>query len=251
MLTDLRVEVAAATDIGPRRKTNADAYFIDESAGFLGVADGMGDTSRSRAIAQSALDAVAELFLDPWSLLPFAERSIGEAAERLWLGVMQANGRLYVPRCEDAKRVGTTFVGAVLCARRFCVAHAGDSRAYVLRAGTSHLVKLTRDDTVQAEALARGVPHAVAAELPDAHALTRAIGLRASMDLRPALYPWEIGDVLLLCSDGLSNKLPPEEMVAALREFDDLERAAHSLVVRSLMAGGLDNVTAVLARRAS
>lgn len=248
LMTDAGIDFAAATDIGPR-KVNADAYLLDDEAGLLAVADGMGDTARSAAVARAALEAVRELFLAPWSSLPRVERSIGEAAERLWLGVIQANGRLHVPRRRAGTRLTwTTFVGAVMCPRHFCIMHVGDSRAYVMRSGTRHLVKLTTDDTVLGRALARGVPHEVAAEQHDAHALTRAIGLRPSLDVRPALYPWGPGDVLLLCSDGVTDWLCAREIADTLVELDDLDAVAHALVVRAVVAGGRDNATAVLAR---
>ena len=91
--TELRVEAAAATHAG-QRDTNADAYVIDEAAGLFAVGDGMGDTPRSGLVARMALDAVREMFLPPWSILPAADRSPAEAAERMYLGVLQAHRRI-------------------------------------------------------------------------------------------------------------------------------------------------------------
>jgi PPM family protein phosphatase len=241
------IEVASATDIGPRRRTNADAYVIDKPARLIGIADGMGDTPRSAAVARAALEAVRELFLFSWPSLAAEQQSIGEAAERLSLGFRQANGRLYVPTGRSGRQ-GTTLVGAVLSRRHFCVAHAGDSRAYVLRHDARHLVQLTTDHTVRGRALARGVAPEVAAALPNTHALTQAIGLKPEVDLCPVVYRWSPGDTLLLCTDGVSDGLLAEEMTQALIEAGTLNAAAPALVLRAPVAYGRDNATAILAR---
>lgn len=248
MLAEMQIDAAAATDTGSHRKANADAFLVDLGAGLLAVSDGMGDTPRSGAIAKMALEAVRELFLSPWCQLPPAERWAGEAAERLILGVMQANGRLYAPGRTERPRLGTTFAGVVVCADRLCVAHAGDSRVYVLRASTGRLTKLTEDNTIINEALWGGMAWARAAELPNARALTRAIGLTPALVLRPVVQRWAPGDVVLACTDGITDWLDDTTITQTLVDCDVLETAAERLVRRALLAGGRDNATAVVAR---
>ncbi|APR86221.1 Protein serine/threonine phosphatase PrpC, regulation of stationary phase [Minicystis rosea] len=246
--TGAAFEVGVATITG-RRRINADAYLIDQAAGFFAVADGMGDTPRSGVIARMALEAVRELFLSPWLDLPAAERWPGEAGERLRLGVVQANGRLYVKDREEAQRMGTTFAGAVVCSNYLCVACVGDSRVYLFRPRTGRLARLTQDDTVLAEALARGVPLEVVATRPDAHALTRAIGTERAIELWPLALRWRPGDVLLICTDGLTDRVDDGTIARTLGVGGDLAAAAQCLVRRSSTVGGEDNATVVLARR--
>lgn len=248
MLAEMHIDVAAATDTGRRRKTNADAFLVDEAAGIFAVADGMGDTERSGVVARLALDAVRERFAPPWSLLPPADRSADEAAERLMLGVVQANTRLYVPGRPVPPRVGTTFAGVVICGERLCVAHAGDSRVYVLRGSTNQLTQVTVDHTVISEALWGGAPWARAAELHNAHALTRAIGLTPTLVPRPVVRRWAPGDVVLACTDGITDWIDHATITRTLVECDALEVAARRLVERAIATGGRDNATVVLGR---
>jgi len=248
MLTDMQIDVAAATDIGRHRKTNADAHLVDLAAGFFAVSDGMGDTPRSGAIAKMALEAVRELFLAPWAVLPPGDRWAGEAAERLILGVMQANGRLFAEDRPEERRFGTTFAGAIVCRDHLCIGNAGDSRVYLFRPSTARIVRLTKDDTVLNDSLGRGLPYDVALAQPMAHALTRAIGIKRALDLRPAVTRWAPGDVLLACTDGVTDWLDSAAILRTLVECDELETAAHRVVERALMAGGRDNATAVLVR---
>ena len=249
MLTELRVEIAAATSAGRLRRTNADAYLIDERAGVLAVADGMGDSPRSAAVAKMALEAVSESFDEPWRSLPPEERAIGEAKERLLLGVVRANTRLFVPGTKRSSRGGTTLVAVALSARHFCLASVGDSRAYLLRRRSDHLIPLTVDDTVLQEELHAGTPYEVAIADRNAHLLTRAIGVRPAVHALPYIHRSAPGDMLLLCSDGLSDRVRVEELGALLAEAEDLERVAHHLIERAKVARSGDDVTVVIARR--
>ena len=246
--SEKRIEAAAATDAG-RRQTNADAYLVDETAGLFAVADGVGDTPRSGLIARMALEAVRELFLSPWSLLPPAERSAGEAAERLTLGVLQANGRLHDRRRSEGQRAVTTFAGVVVCADGLCVAHVGDSRVYLARPSTGKVVKVTEDHTAMSDAFWRGVPCDIAAALPNAHALTCALGLRSSLTVRPIVHRWAPGDVVLVCTDGVTDRLDNAAVARAVLGPGDVAAIAQRLVERAGEAGGHDNATVVFVRR--
>lgn len=245
--SDMLLDVAFASDIG-RRKANADAVLVDEMAGIFGVADGVGDTPRAGAAAKVALEAVRELFMAPWCLLPPADRSASEAAERLILGVMQANGRLFAEGRPAEWRLGTTFAGAVVCREHLCIGSAGDSRLYLFRPRTARLAKLTEDDTVLNDAVWRGVPPDVAAARPGANALTRVVGFRRVLEIRPTVTRWAPGDVLLSCTDGVTDWLDGRAIAKTLAGSEALEAAARSLVERALLAGGRDNATVVLVR---
>jgi protein phosphatase len=247
-LRERRIEVAAATHAGGRR-VNADAFLIDEAAGLFAVGDGMGDTPRSAAVARMVLGAVAELFLAPWSLLPPGERSADEARERLIHGLAQAQGRLYMPGRRPEERIGATFAGVVVCGGALCFAQVGDSRAYLLRRSKGQLAQIKEDDTVLGEALARGVPYAVAAGLPHAHAVTRMLGATSEVAPLPSARRWEPGDAVLLCTDGVSDRVEAEVLACFLLDAGDAGEAARGIVGRAVGAGGSDNATALVLRR--
>jgi len=246
--SEVRFEAAAATHAG-RRTTNADGFTIDEPAGFFGVADGMGDTRRSAVAARMALEAVGELFVAPWAFYSFAERSASEAAERLHLGVMQAHGRLYAPGRSKEQRIGTTFAGVVASGGWISVAHVGDSRVHFLQRSKARLTRLTEDHTILGDAVLRGVPHERAAALPHAHAVTRMLGVTSAMEPDLRRQRWEPGDTVLICTDGVSDRVAPEELASILLAVEDLGEAAEHLVGRANDLGGWDNATALLVRR--
>ncbi len=243
----LGIEVSAATAPG-RRRINADAFLIDEAAGLLAVADGMGDEERSARVARMALDAVRERFGRPWSLLPPEERSASEAIERFLSGVGLANRRIHEAQAAEPSRIGTTFAGVAVCGAYLAIAHVGDSRAYLLRGATGELGTLTQDHTVLGDALWRGVPYETAAGLHKAHALTRTVGRKPAVDTRTSIAAWAPGDVAVLCTDGVSDGVHLEAMTRVLAGMNDAAEAARALVDAAGDVGGWDDATAVVLR---
>jgi PPM family protein phosphatase len=241
------LKVAAATRLGPRR-TNADAYLADEAAGLFAVADGMGDRPLSRLAAQLALQAARERFLVPWSLLPPTERTAIEAMDRLALGLIEANAKLRAPRDLPPEPTRATFAGVVVCGQVLVVTHVGDSRVGLFRRREMQLEWLTRDHTVLGEALRKGVPPAVAAALPEARMLTKMLGREVRLGARPTVLGWELGDIVLLCTDGVSDFLDADTLERLLLDVDDVEDSADCIVDLAIGVGGSDNATAVVVR---
>jgi PPM family protein phosphatase len=209
----------------------------------------MGDSVRSGIVARMGLAAVEELFGEVWAAYSTAERSVSEATDRLRLGVDQAHGRLYVPWRSRADRNGTTFAGVVVCGDSLSIAHVGDSRVYLLRRSKGRLACITVDHTVLGDAICRGIPQRAAAALPNAHTLTRTIGKASGMELELSVKRWEQGDVVLLCTDGVSDHLETPELTDILLDMDGIGDAASRIVARAIEVGGQDNATALLIRR--
>jgi PPM family protein phosphatase len=144
--------------------------------------------------------------------------------------------------------MGTTLTMAVVSGTRLFVIHAGDSRCYLLRAG--HLAQLTEDHTLVAGMVERGeISPEQARRHPQRHVVTNILGggqLGVRVDVqRAALEP---GDLLLLCSDGLTGMVDDGRIAAALAAEAEPEAACHRLVRLANDAGGKDNVTAIVAR---
>jgi PPM family protein phosphatase len=243
----LFIEVAAVTARG-RRRVNADAFLVDEAAGLLAVADAMGDNAHSSLMSRIALAMVREPFGAQWLLRPFAARFAGEAAERFQVGVARANRRAYEVGTTEPRCGGTTFAGVVVCGNHLCIAHVGDSRIYLLRSATGELVQVTEDHTVMNDLLSRGMSHESAARVQNADALTRALGARAAVEVRPSVAAWAPGDVALVCTDGLSDWVHAEAMLRVLTEATGAQQAAQRLVDAAGDVGGWDNATALVAR---
>jgi serine/threonine protein phosphatase PrpC len=244
-----RSAAAMATDVG-RRTINADAALIDDAAGLYAVADGVGDTPRSRLAADQTLAAVREMFGRQWTSHPPGARPVEEARGKLKLGVEGAHRRIHGRWWAPQEQPRATFAGVVVCGEHLVMGHVGDSRIYLLRASGGGLAQQTTDHTVLGEALRRGMEYDAAAALPDAHILIQVLGGRRGVDVRPFVKRWKPGDVALLCTDGLSDCLEPDAMTEIVLGAPDLGVAARRLVDQAIANGGADNVTALVVRHA-
>jgi protein phosphatase len=192
-------------------------------------------------------DLASRLVIDMLSRLPAAAgmtRSLAEARTRL----QSANRQLREEAVRrHVQRIGSTVVVLLAC-DRFCgYLWAGDSRIYLCRQGA--LRQLTRDHS-QVEAL-RLLGHLTDEEArnhPAHHIITRAVGATDQLDLDEDAVEVLDGDVFLLCSDGLSNEISDDEILAALATVPaaDCRRATDELVDMALSRGGRDNITAVV-----
>lgn len=173
------------------------------------------------------------------------------AVDRLRAALTQANARIFA-RADDSRihrGMGTTVVAAAFSreAGELYIAHAGDSRCYLLRDG--RLEQLTRDHSLVSDALLErpDLSSTDLAYLPK-NVITRALGIGPTVDLDLRVERVRAGDVFLLCSDGLHGLVTDEEMAAILEEYPVLTEACSCLVETANAAGGRDNITAVLVR---
>ncbi len=233
-----RWRYAAATDTGLVRETNQDAYFVDDAVAI--VADGMGGHAAGEVASAMTVDKVYNGFLQR----PTVE------------GVVQAIGAANRDVLANAKEhperqgMGTTLIAVGLLDEPGghtvpVLFHVGDSRAYQLRDGA--LRQLSEDHSVAEEWVRMGrLTPEEALIHPRRHQLTRAIGVDQPLEIDVQTLSVQVGDRLLLCSDGLSNELSPEDIAEIASAPGDLESAVHALVQAATYAGGRDNISAVL-----
>ena len=226
----------AATDTGRRRMRNEDAYVFEPP--LFAIADGMGGARAGEVaagIAAAALKDGRSSVSDEDSL----EAVIDEANRRVWQRSMSDPG---------TSGMGTTVTVAFVDAanERVVFGQVGDSRAYRLRGDT--LEQVTTDHSLVAELVRSGVLTPEEAERhPQRSAITRAVGTESAIDPDVFSVPAELGDVYLLCSDGLTDMLGADEIAAAILEADrDPVVAADALVDGANARGGEDNITVVL-----
>lgn len=228
------IELASASDVGRVRSDNQDRDLL--APPLIAVADGMGGHLGGGTAAGMAVDALRGVgsTTDPTALLAAlkeANRAIARAATD----------------DPDLTGMGTTATAALLEDGILYLVHVGDSRAYLIRDG--RIIQVTQDHSVVAEMVRRGALSADAAEShPARHVITRALGVDADIDIDALRVDLEPGDVVLLCTDGLSGPVTNDEMLGVVQASLTLEDAAEQLVQRANTAGGPDNVTVVLAR---
>lgn len=225
--------------------TEAITEFAHLDAHMLVVADGVGGSALGHRASQSAVFALATYIgraavcqYDPdvEQEDAFLHR-LEEALHRAHDVVKSLGG--------GGARPATTLTMALLIGQRAYIAHAGDSRAYVMRG--NRLRQITRDQTMSAMLSDAGVSHDPNGENRLGGVLTSAIG-GSSMTPSVSLVDVFPGDALLLCTDGLTKHVPDDRIAERLTSGTNAEHVCSSLVDAALAAGGTDNVTVIVAR---
>lgn len=223
----MRLRVGARTDVGRVRKGNEDSYTASEP--LFAVADGMGGHQGGEVASSLALEV------------------IGKGDGTLEELVREANDAVYRRAAQDPGLAGMGTTLTVLRAddEVLRLAHVGDSRAYLLRAGK--LQRLTKDHTVVERLVDEGRLTPEEAEIhPQRSILTRALGVDEALQVDQESIEPRAGDRLLLCSDGLTGMVDEDRIARILTENADPQAAADALVAAANEAGGQDNVTAVV-----
>jgi serine/threonine protein phosphatase PrpC len=230
------VEAVQLTDTGRQREANEDSYFARSP--LFAVADGMGGAQAGEVaskVAVEAFEAVDESELPPEELL----RRTAQLA----------NKRIFDLAQGDSSRsgMGTTLTAALVHGDEISFGHVGDSRAYVWR--DRKLKQITNDHSLVEELRRQGrLTRDQAAEHPQRSVITRALGPEPKVQVDTMTFRARPGDVILLCSDGLTTMLADEDVAAILAREGDLQRTARRLIRAANDRGGRDNITVVLFR---
>ena len=228
----------SASDVGRVRSINQDLAL--EEPNLFAVADGMGGHVGGEVAARVAIDALRASFARDTSL------------DGLHQAFATANGAVFQQSREQSglRGMGTTLTALALAAGQdgrdvMALANVGDSRAYLYSQG--QLTQVTADHSLAEEKVRHGeLTEAEAAVHPHRHILTRALGVADDVEIDL----WELhlrsGDRLLLCSDGLTNEVGPDELAQVLGSVKDPKQAARRLVVAANEHGGHDNITVLV-----
>jgi protein phosphatase len=249
----MRLKCQAVTDVGRKRKGNEDSYCVNPEQKLFVVADGMGGHAAGEVASKVAVDAINEFICltsgDEEITWPFGlDENISYDGNRLKTAIRFANKKVLDATREKSEYEGmATTVAAVLVDDAVAnLGHVGDSRVYLFREGA--VSQLTSDHSWVNEQLLSGVISADQARShPLRNVVTRALGGKVDLQVEMQVHKIQPGDVLLLCSDGLTTMLADDEMAKLLQQAgDDLPKAAKSLVAAANAKGGEDNITVVL-----
>lgn len=231
----LSLQYAALTDPGLVRSNNEDAYLAAPTV--IAVADGVGGEAAGEVASELAVTA----------LVPLEAAPVGDPLAALRAAVEAANTsiRTAVEGDVSLTGMGTTLTALLLTGRSLVLAHAGDSRAYLLH--DDEVTQLTRDDTYVQWLVDEGcISSEEAGTHPHRSVVTRVLRgspVDATYETRDAI----VGDRYLLCSDGLPAAVSDEDVFDTLREYPDVTACAERLVTLALAGGAPDNVTIVIA----
>jgi serine/threonine protein phosphatase PrpC len=249
----MKLNFRAVTDVGRERAANEDSYTLDEIQKFAMVADGMGGQAAGEVASAMAVEKVLEFLRESTTesdaTWPVSyEHALSFAQNRLRAAFFLANSAIFAEslKGEEMKGMGTTGVAALIEDTTAHIAHVGDSRAYLLRGG--NLIQITRDHTWVNHQLESGlISEEEARNHPYKNIITRALGSSNTLEIDHIDQDLEKGDLMLLCTDGLTNMLSDKDIqnILILAEYD-LDLMNETLLTMANDNGGKDNITVVL-----
>lgn len=236
------MEVYLKSDIGLVRTSNQDACkcgsFSDQAVWAV-VCDGMGGANGGNVASEVAVETVAQFLTQEYDKALTNDQTVD-----LLTGVVQrANSKLYEMQKADQmlRGMGTTIELVLVKENKAHIVHVGDSRVYAIR--KNKIQQLTVDHSVVQEMVEKGeLTPEQAMVHPNKNYITRALGIVPQIHLDYIEAPFEPGDKILLCSDGLTNYLTPEEIVKLSLE-NNADAFTQALVDGAKELGGSDNIT--------
>jgi PPM family protein phosphatase len=228
------------SDKGMVRSANQDAYHIDPDGRFFIVADGMGGHAGGEEASRIAIETTHNYLSTHWDSEPDSKNLMAQS-------LIAANDAIVADQEKNPARadMGTTAVMILFREDAVWSAHVGDSRLYRIRSGK--LDRITEDDTWVARAMKLGQLNAEEAKVhPLRHVLSHCLGRRDLRQINIQTQDIQAGDRILLCSDGLTEEVPHDEIATHLQTGSG-EEAAQALVNAAKQHGGSDNITVVIA----
>jgi len=253
-LDGMRVRFSGDTDIGITRSHNEDFLHLPVDERLAIVADGMGGHASGEVASRMAVETVVDYFRataeEQTLTWPFkVDRGHMVDQNRLTTAIKLANLNIHerAQRDSGCKGMGTTFVSSLFLDDKVLIGHVGDSRVYRVRDG--HIEQLTEDHSLINDYIKmKRMTAEEAAAWPHKNVIVRALGMKDTVQVDLLTETPHVGDIFLLCSDGLSGMVPDEKINEIVLHENDLDRAADKLIAAANAAGGIDNITVVLAR---
>lgn len=247
----LTLDLHGTTDVGRLRHNNEDAVSVDPALGLALLADGMGGYLAGEVASQMAVQTLHANLCHALAALG-GSRLAADIPHLLRQATTAANTAVFTAantRAECAG-MGTTLVLALVMGQRLWIGHIGDSRAYRWRGGV--LTALTKDHSLLQEQLDAGaITHEQARTAAHRNLVTRAIGVEPEVDLEVHAHDLAAGDLILLCSDGLTDMVGHDDLSALLARqpaHAPLPDVARACVQAANAAGGRDNIAVALLR---
>lgn len=242
------MEWASKTHIGKIRNKNEDSYYVDEENNFIFiVADGMGGHNAGEIASKMAAEKVSEYINNNFdSVCATNDEDISKLIKE---AINEGNTEIYKQSLsfENWDGMGTTITMALFLNNKVYLGHVGDSRAYLLRNGD--LTQLTEDHTLVCELVKNGSITEVEAKThPKRNVITKALGTQ--INPLPDIISYDIydGDIIILCTDGLTNVVDNYLIKKSFLNNSNLQFACDYLVDQANKKGGFDNITLIAIR---
>ena len=247
----MRIVSGGQSDVGQQRTNNEDCFRIVQALNLYVVSDGMGGEAHGEIASAMAVETVVKTCMGEETAAVTAsaktESGWSDQTRRLFNAAQLANKKIYesAEANPEQQGMGATLTAAWINEEKLSVVHVGDSRVYLLRSGL--LQQLTSDHSLVAEQVRRGILTAAEAEHSELQSvLLRALGTQPEVEVDAEEHILFPGDILLLCTDGLTRMVAEQKIAVTLQSESDPNRAAEKLVALANENGGADNVTVVV-----
>ncbi len=253
-LDGMRVRFAGETDIGRKRDHNEDSIYLPSDIRLAIVADGMGGHAAGEVASKLAVETLVDYFEKTESTQPLTwpykvDRDLRTDTNRMIQGVMLANLEIHerAERDTSAKGMGTTIVSIFFLDDTAIIGHVGDSRVYRFR--DDKLTQVTEDHSLINDYIKmKRVTPEEAENWPHKNVIVRALGMKDTVSVDILTEHPQIGDIFLLCSDGLNAMLSDDQIGHLLRSEKDMDKCVDALIAAANDEGGIDNISVVIAR---
>jgi protein phosphatase len=239
--------VGAVTDIGVVRTANQDSMFIsnDPSLRLFIVADGMGGHKAGELASKLAVESIAGYFSSVSPKITSEVKAQGAVVD----SIAMANEEIFNKSTKDSEctGMGTTLTMCYAYKSKLILGHVGDSRAYILRDGG--IAQLTEDHSLVNQLIRGGkITRQEAINHPQRNVITRAVGTSEDIEVDTLILKPLKNDVIILCSDGLTNMVGDIELLSIFSDREDLQSACRMAVELAKTNGGTDNITVIAIR---
>lgn len=246
----ISVDSAGHTDVGQKRKGNEDAFLIDDQLQLYVVADGMGGRKAGEVASRLVVDTICKTMQkfasteNPDQMVG-VDRNLSSQANQLVYAIRRANLKTYeyAQNDQSCKGMGSTVSAVYFSDTHIIVSNVGDSPIYLVRDGRAEVVSTIH--TVMAEQEALAPEGGLKLGQQYLHMITRAMGIGETVNPDTTEIIFQEGDVLVICSDGLSDKAFPDE-ICEIVENNAPQESCHKLVAMANERGGDDNITVIV-----
>jgi len=248
----MRLKAAGNSNIGLKRRLNEDSYLLNQDINLYVIADGMGGHRAGEIASKIVVDTMNDYWMkvgknEPPSLLEPLTKDLPETAKHLLNSISLANLIIYEAQQKARYRgMGSTVSALLVDKNRIWSANVGDSRVYLSARNTLKII--TEEHSVEAEQKNLGLFNSHSSSNPFMkNLLTRAIGLNEKVDTFITSIEPDPGDMILMCSDGLTNFTSEESIRTILNDSSlAIEEKVNNLINAANNGGGGDNITVIL-----
>ena len=238
------ITIGVKSDVGIKRDNNQDSLYVSENKDVLLylVADGMGGHKAGEMASTMARDIIQTNFMGNKIKLD-EENNI---LKMIKSSIEEANTKIYLKSLEDEefKGMGTTIILAYIFENQIYIGHVGDSRAYLIR--DKEITQITEDHSYVNQLLKTGsITKKEAKNHPKRNMITRAVGSSSIIEIDLIAKESNQDDILLLCSDGLTNMVGDNQILKSFKNNEDVQESCDELVKLANDKGGIDNITVI------